>query len=426
MHVISYDDNAPFKVSGPRSQKPRVQFEANATYLLVGCLGGLGRAVASWMASRGAMHLAFISRTGTIGNRAAAEAVEALEARGVKVLSLQGDIMHLDDVARAVTDIRSHVPAFPPIRGVLNAAGILHDGLFSNMTAPVWHKVAPPKVQGCLNLHHVFSPARGEEESNAGQPELDFFVMTSSVACTFGSAGQSNYAAANAFQDALARHRRSRGLPAVSLILPAISGIGYIAEHPELKKSIQSKGMYDIGEQEMLNAFEVAMMPQRKQDIVGDHIIVGAQPRRYGAAVQAASAHAPWVDDPRFGWLQSAVEDQAVSDGKGGGCSGKNSLRQRQDIVSVIRQAASRDLAITAVADHVAARLARLLLLDENKIHMTQRSVASHGLDSMIGAEFRNWIFRDFGADVPFQQLLAGSLTISELAGVLCDNVLSN
>lgn len=64
-------------------------------------------------------------------------------------------------------------------------------------------------------------------------------------------------------------------------------------------------------------------------------------------------------------------------------------------------------------------------MLDESAVQTTQMSVASHGLDSMIGAEFRNWLFREFKIDVPFQQLLAGTLTIAELAQMLCEKVVA-
>ncbi|KAF3768157.1 hypothetical protein M406DRAFT_106902 [Cryphonectria parasitica EP155] len=380
IHVVRYDEGTSFEIDGPLSPSP-LRFRANATYLLVGCLGGLGRAVALWMADRGARHVA---------------------------------------------EIRGRTPPGPPIRGVLNAAGVLHDGLFSNMTAPVWHQVTDAKVEGCLNLHHVFSPSPAND---GGETQtLDFFVMTSSVACALGSGGQSNYAAANAFLDSLARHRRTRGLPAVSLILPAILGIGYISEHPELVKSFQGKGMYGIYEKEMLEAFGVALRPQgppHGHDTVGDHLIVGVQPRRFGESIRAAGAHAPWIDDARYRWLRAAVEAQTGvhADTSGGG---GQAFGSRQNILSTIREASSKDLAVEAATKHVAARLVQLLMLDERSLDTRHKSVGSYGLDSMIGAEFRNWLFREFGADIPFQQLLAGNATISELARMLCEKVLTN
>ncbi|KAI0007997.1 hypothetical protein F4779DRAFT_589432, partial [Xylariaceae sp. FL0662B] len=87
--------------------------------------------------------------------------------------------------------------------------------------------------------------------------------MASSITSTLGSTGQSNYRAANSVLECLiTRHRPHRGLPTVSLILPGILGIGYISEHPEIRHSIKSNGVYDIHEKETLEAFEIAMTPQ--------------------------------------------------------------------------------------------------------------------------------------------------------------------
>lgn len=219
--------------------------------------------------------------------------------------------------------------------------------------------------------------------------------------------------------DSLARHRHTRGLPAVSLILPAIFGIGYIAEHPEIEQSIRSKGMYGISEKEMLEAFEIAMTPQSLLPAEMDHLVVGIQPRPYGRAIKAAGAYIPWEEDPRLNWMALAVKQQA-DDGATGPEVGEGGT---QSLIAMIKQGMAGVQLHEAVTTNITRRLARLLMLEESSVDAKQKSVASHGLDSMIGAEFRNWIFREFKVDVPFQQLLAGSLTISELARLLCDRV---
>lgn len=146
---------------------------------MAGGLGGLGRHVALWMADRGARRLAFLSRSGT-DNPAAAETVRCLIERGVDVLDLRANITCREDVVRAIAEIN---PNFP-VRGVVNAAAAIHDSLFQNMTMGKWHTVNDTKVNGALNLHHAL-----------GDEPLDFFVMTSSIASTLGSTGQSNYSA---------------------------------------------------------------------------------------------------------------------------------------------------------------------------------------------------------------------------------------
>ncbi|HEX7041413.1 MAG TPA: KR domain-containing protein, partial [Trueperaceae bacterium] len=93
-----------------------------------------------------------------------------------------------------------------PLIGVVHAAGVLADGTIGSLDAEALHKVMAPKVDGALNLHEL-----------TAERELSFFALFSSAAAALGNPGQGNYAAANAFMDALAHHRRSAGLPAISI-----------------------------------------------------------------------------------------------------------------------------------------------------------------------------------------------------------------
>jgi len=171
------------------------------TYLVTGGLGALGQRVADWLTDRGAKHVALLSRRPP---RAETErSLQALRESGTRVAVLEGDVSDLDSLETALAQIPD---AFPPLRGVFHAAGVLADGMLYDMDADQLETPMAPKVQGAWYLHELTKDA-----------PLDFFVLFSSVASVFGSPGQANYAAGNAFLDALAHYRSLRGLPATSI-----------------------------------------------------------------------------------------------------------------------------------------------------------------------------------------------------------------
>ena len=170
-----------------------------SSYLITGGLGGLGLLVAQHFIEQGATHLILTGRRGAEGKETA---VAKLEQMGAHVLTVAADISKEADVERLL-----HLAAeMPPLRGIVHAAGVLDDGTLLKQTAARFRHVMAPKIAGAWYLHAL----------TQNQP-VDFFVCFSSIASLFGSPGQGNYAAGNAFMDALAHHRRSQGLPGLSI-----------------------------------------------------------------------------------------------------------------------------------------------------------------------------------------------------------------
>ncbi|WP_344039667.1 type I polyketide synthase, partial [Saccharothrix xinjiangensis] len=181
------------RVTGPREAPV---WDPSGTVLVTGGTGVLGGAVARHLvAEHGVRSLLLVSRRGHDP-----ELVADLEAAGALVTAAACDVSDRDALARAL-DL---VPAGFPLRGVVHAAGAVADGIVESLTPEQVDAVLAPKVDAAWHLHELTG-------------DLSRFVLFSSAAGVFGTPGQGNYAAANAALDALARHRRAAGLPAVSL-----------------------------------------------------------------------------------------------------------------------------------------------------------------------------------------------------------------
>ena len=178
-------------------------FDPDSIYLVTGGLGALGLKVAEWLVDRhGVKHIALSSRRGE-DDPAAASTRRAFAARGVDIEILTADVTRADDLAGAIAHLRRSPRA---IKGVFHCAGLLDDGILLQMDWRKLHRVMAPKVEGAWLLHQLTRDLA-----------LDHFVLFSSILSLIGSAGQANYAAANAFLDALASRRRREGLPALAL-----------------------------------------------------------------------------------------------------------------------------------------------------------------------------------------------------------------
>jgi thioester reductase-like protein len=208
-----------------RFAAPAVALQPVATYLITGGLGALGLATARWLAQGGARHLVLVARRAP--GDAQTAAIAELEALGCRV-----DVEQLDLAdAPAVRELLARIAADGrPLHGIVHAAGVLDDGLLSNLTPERCAAVAAAKLGGALAL---------DAASRELAPALEFFVCYSSVAALLGSPGQAAYGAANGALDGLMAARRRQGLPGLSLNWGPWAGEGMAARAPQLLTPIQ-------------------------------------------------------------------------------------------------------------------------------------------------------------------------------------------
>ncbi len=172
------------------------------TVLITGATGTLGGLVARHLVTEHQVrHLLLASRSGATAP-GAAELTAELTALGASVTIAACDAADRE----ALRELLAIIPAQHPLSAVVHTAGVLDDGVIDSLSPERLARVLRPKVDAAFHLHDLTKHL-----------DLAAFVMFSSAAATFGSAGQGNYAAANVFQDALAQHRKALGLPAGSL-----------------------------------------------------------------------------------------------------------------------------------------------------------------------------------------------------------------
>lgn len=350
------------KVVVAHSQAPRaLTVAADGTYLVTGGLSGLGLRTAQWLADQGARHLALLGRRPPTAE--ADEVIAALRQRGVQVFVASVDVSQREALAEVLARLRG---TFPALRGVVQSAGVLDDGVLLRQDWARFRTVFGPKVAGTQNLHEL-----------TAADSLDFFVMYSSLASLTGSAGQANHAAANAFLDTLAAARRVRVRPALSINWGPWSETGAAVRHGVIDRGA-TRGLFPITPEEGFGVLELLLQNDAIQvgvanvdwpAFLGDagqvprffEVLHSAKPAETGK-VQASGGEQP-------GWLEQLGELPPA--------------RQRAEVLRFVR-----------------AEVGRLLGFANADVE-TDRPLSEIGLDSLLAVEIRNLLGKAFGLTLP-------------------------
>ena len=217
------------------------QLREDRTYLITGGLGGIGIAMAGWLADHGAGAIVLNGRRPP--DPPAADAIAALQERGARV---QVELADVTDGAAMDAMFERIADTLPPLAGVIHSVGVLSDATVPNQSWESFEQVLWPKVIGAWRLHRATMGMN-----------LDMFTLFSSAAGVMGNPGQANHAAANAFLDQLAIHRRALGLPGQAIAWGAWSDLGEAEEQRErIAGALAARGTGWITPTQGLRAFE--------------------------------------------------------------------------------------------------------------------------------------------------------------------------
>lgn len=351
----------------------------NSTYLITGGLGALGLQIAQWLVQQGVRHLVLVNRSPASGQTQII--LDHLKQKGVTVKVAQADVSSPTAIAGVLDDIKTNMP---PLRGIIHAAGILDDGVLIQQNWERFSQVMTPKVAGAWNLHQLTQDL-----------PLDFFVCFSSISALLGSPGQANYAAANAFVDALAHYRQGLGLAGLSINWGPWSGIGMAASVDNYYQARwQDQGITPLNPEQAVQILELLLKQDKPQ--VGvlqvdwsifsqDHRVEAQRPILTELVVQSKSQI-------------SKVE----------------SISATPDLLNELKLANIRDR-YEILVTYLQKQVHQILRLPSSQLPNLQQGFFDMGIDSLMAVELKNLLEFNLHISLPTTLILEFP-TIHELA----------
>jgi acyl carrier protein/nucleoside-diphosphate-sugar epimerase len=335
-------------------QRPEVSaVDGDHTYVITGGFGGLGLAAARTLTGLGARHLALVGRTVPDTERLTAIRAEL----GCEVNAHAADIAEPDDVRALFAALADG----PPVGGVLHAAGQLADKPIAAQTWADLDTVFRTKVHGSLLLHQAI----------ADLPDVAFFVGYASSSTVFGQAGQANYAAGNAFLDALMHWRVANGLPGAALDWGPWDEIGMAAGLSERRReNYVRQGMRFVRPRDGDRALALLLARPAPQTVVGE---------------------CDWTTFASTRPLPNALYEQVARP------AGRTTVTVDVEELAALSPA-DRHERLTGL---VRATIAGVLQFDTAEDIQPDAPFATLGLDSLAGVEVKNKLEAALGTALP-------------------------
>ncbi len=331
---------------------------AQGTYLITGGLGGVGLTLARWMVRQGVRSLALLGRRPL--DDAARAAIHGLEQAGAQVAYLQADVAQAESLAAALATLAANMP---PLKGIVHTAGVLDDATLLNQSWDAFARVMAAKVVGAWNLH-----------TQTASLDLELFALFSSASALLGTPGQANYAAANAYLDALAHERRAAGLAALSINWGQWGEVG-LATQAGRDQQLTRRGL-------------AAMAPDAAA------AVFGRLPAHPHAQVVVADADWPtWIN--RLPAAEATPLLQELADGL------DSAAALPQDNLLALLEQTPEEERFEFCLDAVRARVAAILRFESADRVAPGQGFFQMGMDSLMALELRNQLGRGLGRTLP-------------------------
>ncbi|KAF2973282.1 hypothetical protein GQX73_g405 [Xylaria multiplex] len=360
----------------------------DASYLIIGGLGGIGRTYARWLVDHGAKHIILLSRNAATGPHSAS-LKEELTAGGANIALKNCDAADINSLKAVLAECAK---SMPPVRGIIHGGMMLVDSILERMTPTQWSDALAAKVTATQHLETLFPAAE----------DLDFFIILSSAFGVVGSASQANYTAGGTFQDAIARRRAAAGLPCVTIDLGMVDAIGYVAENEAgVADRLLASGHRPLAVHDVLQLLDYCVRrpirtPRTAQLVTG----------LASTAVRKQS----WGTEPRFAALADDGTARGAAPGTNAGSSANASVGLKQSLANAGTEEEAGDLVEKAVV----AKLAEMFVMPEQEIDAVQ-PLSQYGVDSLVAVELRNWLVPSTQCEMSIFDLL-GAASLRELA----------
>jgi acyl carrier protein len=351
---------------------------------VTGGLGGIGLEVARWLVARGARYLVLLGR-----RVAHTAAIRELESRGARVHYAVADVGDGEQLRAALRNVDAQ--QWPPLRGVVHAAGIGHAEKLVDLDLAAMRDVLRPKVIGTWELHQAL----------AGRP-LDFFVMFSSATHQLGLLGQgvAAYSAANAFLDGMAHLRRARSQPALSLCWGPWTQVGMAAQ---------------TGNDERLRGFGIAGIPPEEGLRALGHFLGKDRAQVWVLPVDWAKLFEADTDLARSPWLSEV----AAAAGLAG--ESEDARARRLAFLESLRSAPAK-ARHKLLVEHIQAHVVDVMRLESRDAVDWRRGLFEIGMDSLMALELKNRLQASLGLSIP-ATLAFNYPTVDAIGGYLAEQL---